>query len=148
TKMRQRNQRGVEIEGRQPFAFGHDTIDVLGGVQQILERRLAKQQHRRAATLELAREADEQQYIAQSLLGVEQDSFALYGAAIPRRLCKVGYRCLGQALARLVGGKALAQLATHQQGDGKFCTRPLVVRLEGQRAREAADGLVDTTEVA
>ena len=69
-------------------------------------------------------------------------------AAVPRRLAEIRRRRLGQALARLVGGEALRQLAAHQQRDGKLDAGAPVVGIERQRAAEAADGLVDAAEIA
>ena len=61
---------------------------------------------------------------------------------------EVGRRRLGQALARLVGGEALRELAAHQQRDRELDARAAVVGIERQRAAEAADGFVEAAEVA
>ena len=111
-------------------------------------KRLAEHHDRGAAALELAREAHEQQHVAQPLLGIEQDALAADRAAVPRRLPEIGRRRLGQALARLVGGEAWRQLAAHQQRDGELDAGAAVVGIERQRAAEAADGLVDAAEIA
>jgi hypothetical protein len=90
----------------QRLALGHDMVDEADGAQKVFQQRLAEHHDRGAAALELAREAHEQQHVAQPLLGIEQDALAADRAAVPRRLSEIGRRRLGQALARLVGGEA------------------------------------------
>ena len=123
-------------------------VDVVDAGQQVLEQRLAEHDHRGAAALQLAGESHEQQHVAQALLGIEQDALARDLAAIPRRLAELDAGRLGQALARLVGGKADLELAAHHQRDRKLDARPAVLGIERQRAAEAADRLVDAAEVA
>ena len=82
-EMGQRHHRGMDVEVRQLLAFGHDLVDEVDGGEQLLQERLAKHQDRGAAALELAREAHEQQHVAQALLGIEQDALAARSARRP-----------------------------------------------------------------
>ena len=76
----------MDVEVGQLLAFGYDLVDEVDGGEQLLQQRLAEHDHRGAAPLQLAREAHEQQHVAQALLGIEQDALALQRPAVPGRL--------------------------------------------------------------